>query len=102
MKNPNPQSNSTGKFQIKKEITDFLKDEKGFVSKATMLKVGLTTLSGLTLLSGMEAHARTEHTSNTGHQNVNPAITALSSEGDSVTISHTNHYCRHSSSHDSY
>lgn len=65
MKNPNPQSNSTGKFQIKKEITDFLKDEKGFVSKATMLKVGLTTLSGLTLLSGMEAHAGASHTSST-------------------------------------
>lgn len=100
MKNKNEKKEVHKKLEIKKEMTEFLKDEKGFVSKETMLKVGLTTLSGLTLLSGMEAQAAT-HTSHWSHNSSTPTIDSMAADGSSVNISHRNQASAHSS-HNSY
>ncbi len=100
MKNNHDKETFRKKLEIKKEMTEFLKDEKGFVSKETMLKVGLITLSGLTLLSGMEAQAAT-HSSHWSHNSSTPTISSMDADGSSVNISHRNQASVHSS-HNSY
>ena len=39
----------------KRALKDFLANEEGFVSKETILKVGLATISGVSMMAGMAA-----------------------------------------------
>ena len=47
---------------LKKTIKDFLADEDGFVSKETILKVGLSTVAGVGLMGVMDSSAVVTHT----------------------------------------
>ncbi|MBF0485613.1 MAG: hypothetical protein HQL16_03760 [Candidatus Omnitrophica bacterium] len=85
--------------QFKKSVKDFLADEDGFVSKETILKVGLTTVAGIGMLGAMSSVGNAGHTNHTSHSN------ALASNnppaGQScVTVSHNN-FTPHTS-HSSY
>ncbi len=56
--------------EIKKSLNDFLANEDGYVSKETILKIGLGTVAGLGILGGLAANAshtsHAQHTNNTG------------------------------------
>jgi len=55
---------------IKKTLKDFMADEDGFVSKETILKVGLATVAGVGMLGALSgAAAKTTHTSHASHNN---------------------------------
>ena len=62
---------------LKKTIKDFLADEDGFVSKETILKVGLSTVAGVGLMGVMDSSAVVTHTNTWAavtSQHLSPAI----------------------------
>ncbi|NTV30156.1 MAG: hypothetical protein HGA80_08770 [Candidatus Omnitrophica bacterium] len=54
--------------ELKKSLKDFLADEDGYVSKETVLKLGLGTVAGLGALGAL-ANAQS-HTNHAHHANV--------------------------------
>lgn len=55
-------------LEIKKSLKDFIADEDGYVSKETILKVGLGTIAGIGMLGAMTANAG--HTNHPSHANI--------------------------------
>jgi hypothetical protein len=76
---------------IKKTLKDFVADEDGFVSKETMLKVGLSTVAGIGVLGAM-SDAFAGHTSTYSHGNSLNFATSVDANGCSVpgNAGHTN------------
>jgi hypothetical protein len=72
---------------LKRSVKDFLADEDGFVSKETILKIGLATVAGIGILGAMSTDASAGHTNHDSHNNntTNSGATA-----QCVNISHTN------------
>ncbi len=56
------------KIEIKKTLKAFLADEDGFVSKETILKVGLATVAGIGVFGAMSP-ADAGHTNYMSHSN---------------------------------
>ncbi|MBF0330324.1 MAG: hypothetical protein HQL17_00165 [Candidatus Omnitrophica bacterium] len=55
---------------FKKTLRDFVADEDGYVSKETMLKVGLSTVAGIGILGAVsDTFAKNDHTNVTSHTN---------------------------------
>lgn len=57
------------KFNINKKLKDFIKDDEGFISKKTILKIGLGTISALGVLSSLTNVSAQAHASHTSHNN---------------------------------
>ncbi len=76
---------------LKKDIKDFIKDEKGFVSKENILKIGLGTISALGIMSSL-THSFAGHTSHSSHKNVCSPQCSTSASGCCVKVhfTHTN------------
>ena len=56
--------------EIKKSLRDFVADEDGYVSKETILKVGLATVAGVGMLGAMSgSFAENAHTNHQSHSN---------------------------------
>lgn len=57
---------------LKKSIKHFIKDEKGCIEKDKVIKVGLGTISALTVISALSAPKNAcaaSHTNDTNHSN---------------------------------
>ncbi|MFA5337498.1 MAG: hypothetical protein WC330_04115 [Candidatus Omnitrophota bacterium] len=56
---------------FKKSIKHFIKDENGFIEKDKVIKLGLGTISALTVISSLSApkNAYAAHTNTTDHSN---------------------------------
>lgn len=78
------------KKEFKKKLEDFVKDETGSISRDTVLKIGLGTVSALGIMSSFVADSYAAH-SNSTHTNC-PA-----NSGGQPQCCHTSH-----SSHNSY
>jgi len=86
---------------LKKDIKDFIKDEKGFVSKENILKIGLGTISALGIMSSLTS-SFAGHSSHSSHSNSFTPHYQLSSGGCCVRmwVTHGDHASH--SSHASY
>jgi len=71
--------NSSKKLSAKKSLSELIKDEDGFVSKKTILKVGLSTVAALGVVGagGITSADHTNHANNitpsgncVNHQNI--------------------------------
>ncbi len=85
---------------IKKTLKDFVADEDGFVSKETMLRVGLSTVAGIGVLGAM-SDACAWHSNTTTHTNLMTFSTGTGAGGCIVpeAAAHANAavHCSHSS-----
>ncbi len=81
---------SNEKVSLTKSLAELMKDEDGFVSKETILKVGLSTIAMLGMVNAMsppgEAH----------HVNSDPVHTNTTSTGMNASCpTHTNSWTAH-------
>lgn len=87
---------------FKRTIKDFIRDEDGFVSKETILKIGIGTIAALGVL-GSVSNMYAGHASHAAHSNDLP-VPAFVKQGDYCwrlgVGSHTSHPSH--SNHDSY
>lgn len=79
---------SKNKVEIKKSLKDFLADEDGYVSKETVLKIGLGTVAGIGMLGAFSASAG--HSSHAHHTNSNSTIGSSTNECPMYTPLHSN------------
>lgn len=77
---------------LKRTLKGFMKDEEGFITKSSILKLGLGTITALGVLGSL-SNAFAGHTSHASHSNVNTLQTEW--------IGGTNCY-RYSASHSSH
>jgi hypothetical protein len=85
--------------ELKKTVKGFLVDEDGFVSKETILKVGLATVGGLGMLGSMTSSFAGHTSSTSGH--VSACNTVPAGAAGCFTIAHQNVAPAHTS-HGSY
>ncbi len=85
---------------IEKSIKGFLADEDGFVSKETILKVGLATAAGLGVIGAMTGGASGHSSHNSRDITTHNDQAIYDSSGACYKITHTNQvtdHCSHSS-----
>jgi hypothetical protein len=82
---------------LKKTVKGFLVDEDGFVSKETILKVGLATVGGLGMLGSMTSSFAGHSDSTSAHASSCAAVLS----GTCYNVQHTNNPPAHTS-HGSY
>jgi hypothetical protein len=54
---------------LKRSLNEFLADESGFVSKETILKIGLATVSGIGMMGALMEFSSAGHSNHPSHGN---------------------------------
>ena len=85
------------KRNLKKKLQDFVKDETGSISRESILKIGLGTISALGILGAFSSNSVAGHGNLVSHANT---IGKSPAAGGCVEITHSSH-AQHNS-HGSY
>lgn len=75
---------------LKRTIKGFIKDEDGYITKSNILKLGLGTVSALSIIGSL-SNAFAGHTSHSSHTNVNGLNQVWQGNCYKFEAAHTSH-----------